>query len=148
MRFAAIAIVVGLAGTVLASTLQGAVMVSGDGLPATVLSVEDITASVSPRADEAAPEAMRLIDLRSGATCKIAKPDLDARTFQAVPFGPDCTRSPGLSRIAYWRSTPEGSLIMADRGGGTVLEFVPGDGVLYESIFPRNELITIVPAKG
>ena len=27
------------------------------------------------------------------------------------------------------------------------IEFAPGDGVLYESIYPENQLITIVPAK-
>ena len=149
MRFAAIAMAVGIGGIMLASNLQGAVMIPGAGLSATVLSDQDadVTGSIAPRVDGGAPEAVRLIDLRTGATCKVAKPDPDARTFQAVPFGPDCARSPRLSRITYWRSTVEGSLIMADSGGSTVLEFAPGDGVLYESIYPENELITIVPAK-
>ena len=147
MRFAAIAMAVGVAGLFLASNLQGAAM-SGSVRPATLLSEEElVTGSIAPRARQEAPEAVRLIDLRTGATCKVAKPDPAARTFQLVPLGPDCARSPGMSRVAYWRSTEEGSLIMADSGGGTVLEFAPGDGVLYESIFPENELITIVPAK-
>lgn len=149
MRFAAIAISVGLAGTFLASNLQGAVMVTGAGLPATVLSSDDIvTGSVSAAPRRALPDAMRLIDLRSGATCKLARPNTEARVFEPVPFGPDCMSSPSLARIAYWRSTEEGSLIMADRSGIRVLEFSPGDGVLYESVFPETELITIVPAKG
>ena len=147
MRFAAIALGVGVAGAFLASNLQGAAM-SGAVRPATLLTDDIVTGGIAPRsARQEAPDAVRMIDLRTGATCKLAKPDPEARTFQLIPFGPDCSRSPGMDRVAYWRSTDEGSLIMADSGGGTVLEFAPGDGVLYESVFPENELITIVPAK-
>ena len=146
MRFVAIAMAIGVLGTFLASNLQGAVL-SGDVRPATLLTDDTITGSVVPLNRQEAPAAVRLIDLRTGATCKLAKPDPEARTFQLMLFGPDCSRSPGMSRAAYWRSTDNGALIIADSGGGTVLEFAPGDGVLYESIYPDNELITIVPAK-
>jgi hypothetical protein len=146
MRFAAIAMAVGVAGLFLASNLQGA-PISGAVHPSTLLTDDIVTGSIPARTDQTSPDAVRLIDLRTGATCKLAKPDPAERTFQLIPFGPDCSRSPGMSRVAYWRSTNEGALIMADSGGGTVLEFAPGDGVLYESIFPDNELITIVPAK-
>ncbi len=90
---------------------------------------------------------MRLIDLRNGATCKIAGPADAAAGFRRAPIGPDCAASPELARVAYWKTTGDGSLIMADGGGETVLEFIPGDGVLYESIYPSNALITIVPAR-
>lgn len=149
MRFAAIATIVGLAGTLLASNLQGAV-IAGEGISATVLATDDIITGsnvVDQQPTRQAPDAVRLIDLRSGATCKVAKPNPSAHDFSRVPFGPDCAKSPGLSQIAYWRSTDEGGLIMADRDHGTVLEFAPGDGVLFESVYPENELITIVPAK-
>ena len=148
MNFATIALGVGLAGAFLAASLQAPVTPNGDGLSATMLADGAIiTGSVAPRPIAAQSDAVRLIDLRTGATCKVAKPDPSARHFQAVPFGPDCMRSPGLSRISLWRSTDNGALIMADSGGDTVLEFAPGDGVLYESIYPSNQLITIVPAK-
>ncbi|BDA86064.1 hypothetical protein Sa4125_36060 [Aureimonas sp. SA4125] len=148
MRFATIAMAVGLVGAFLASNLQAPLTASTDDLAfTTVVDGTITTGSIAAVASAEAPGAMRLIDLKTGATCKVAKPDPDARDFHPVPFGPDCIRSPGLSRVSLWRSTDEGALIMADSGGGTILEFAPGDGVLYESIYPANQLITIVPAK-
>jgi len=64
-----------------------------------------------------------------------------------MPMGPDCAASPELARVAYWKTTDDGTLIMADSGGATVLQFIPGDGVLFESVYPSNALITIVPAR-
>ncbi|MEF2073132.1 hypothetical protein [Consotaella aegiceratis] len=133
--------------------MQGAAIVPGEGLPATVLANADVTpdpvvtGSIGTAAEREEMDAMRLIDLRSGATCKVAKPANQDESFKRVPLNPDCAASPELSRITYWRSTPSGTLIMADSGGATVLEFAPGDGVLYESIYPSNALITIVPAR-
>lgn len=153
MRFVAITLAVGLAGSALAANMREPVTVSGEGLPAAVLSDDDmtggdVTGGIETVRDRAQPDAMRLIDLKTGATCKVVRSDPESEIFSVVPFGPGCALNPRLSRIAYWRSTAEGALIMADRGGGTVIEFQPGDGVLYESVYPKNELITIVPAKG
>ncbi len=147
MKFATIAMGVGLAGAFLASSLQGPVKMSTDDLATTVVDGTITTGAIAPRPAADSAGAMRLIDLKTGATCKVSKPDPAARDFHPVPFGPDCIRSPGLSKVALWRSTDDGALIMADSGGGTVLEFAPGDGVLYESVYPTNQLITIVPAK-
>lgn len=145
MKFVAIATAVGVAGTLLASNLQGAVSVPGEGLPAAALTESEAAEGLE---GTKASGAVRLIDLKAGTTCKVARPSPETETFSAVRFAPDCTKSPGLARIAYWRSTADGSLILADNGGGTVLRFAPGDGVLYESVYPRNALITIVPARG
>jgi hypothetical protein len=149
MRFATIAMAVGLVGAFLASSLQGTAKLATDDLATSARLVDGTitTGAIAARDAVEAPGAMRLIDLRTGATCKVSKPDPAARIFHPVPFGPDCTRSPGLSRVSLWRSTDDGALIMADSGGGTVIEFAPGDGVLYESVYPENQLITIVPAK-
>ncbi|SJZ79476.1 hypothetical protein [Consotaella salsifontis] len=152
MRFAAIALTIGVAGVMLASRVQGVAIVPGAGLPATVIAdaevqpSHEITGSIQSDTREG-PKAARLIDLRSGATCKVANPQVADHNFSRVPIVSHCSASPELSKIAYWRSTPSGVLIMADSGGETVLEFAPGDGVLYESIYPSNALITIVPAR-
>jgi len=95
-----------------------------------------------------APAAMRLIDLRNGANCKVAKPAEDTAGLQPLPLDGDCANSPELSRVAFWQAREDGSLVMADNGGRTVIEFIPGDGVLYESVYPSNALITIVAARG
>ncbi len=149
MRFAAITLGVGLAGLTLAANLQPELSVSGDGLPADVVVVVDptVTGAVAPAPSAVEPDAVRLIDLRSGASCKTETPP-ETHELRAAPLGPDCAGSPSLSRIVYWRATPGGSLIMADNSGRRVLEFAPGDGVLFESVYPASELITIVPARG
>ncbi|WP_102958662.1 hypothetical protein [Mangrovicella endophytica] len=148
MRFDTIAFSVGIAGTLLVSNLQGAtILPANDGLAATVLVDPVITNSVQPATTPAEANAIRMIDLRSGTTCKAAKPDASAKTFRYAPIGADCAGSPELSKIAYWRASDDGTLIMADSSGDTVLRFAPGDGVLYESVYPPTALITIVPAK-
>lgn len=152
MKFAVTVLAVGVVGAFVASNLQGAVMVPGQGLPAKALTSADVTNSIPQPAEAKIAEAenaraVRLIDLRSGATCKVAKPDPSDHSLQRAPMGPDCAASPDLKRIAYWRSTADGDLVMADNSGATVLKFAPGDGVLYESIYPSSALITIVPAK-
>ena len=50
--------------------------------------------------------------------------------------------------MTKWRAVDDGSLEMADAQGRTVLRFIPGDGVLYESVYPANAMVTIVPARG
>ncbi|GGE25162.1 hypothetical protein GCM10011390_50780 [Aureimonas endophytica] len=147
MKFAAITIGVGIVGALLASSLQSPAKISGDGLPADVVVDPTITGSIVKTAGATGSGAVRLIDLKSGASCKTVTPP-DSGEISAAPLGADCAKSPSLSRIAYWRAAADGSLIMADRSGKTVLEFAPGDGVLYESVYPANELVTIVPARG
>lgn len=148
MRFVAIVTGVGAGGWLLAAAVQGPVAVPGEGLPAAALSPGALTQGAAAATPDRGPlGAVRLIDLKNGETCKVDRPDPEAKTFSAVPLGQGCAASPGFARIAYWRSTADGSLIMADSGGGTVLKFAPGDGVLYESVYPRNALITIVPAR-
>ncbi|MFD2236429.1 hypothetical protein [Aureimonas populi] len=145
MNFAAMVLSVGVAGAILAYNMQGPAIAANETLVAAMRPSVEITGSIGATAAPA--NAIRLIDLRSGATCKMARPET-GESFTRVPLGPECAKAPQLAGVAYWRTTQEGSLIMADRGGQTVLEFVPGDGVLYESVFPSNELITIVPARG
>ena len=147
MNFAAITLGVGLAGALLAAGLQGGTAISAEGLPANVIVDPGTTGSIVPAEEIDDMDGVRLIDLKSGASCRTVTPP-ESQELAAAPIGPDCARSPSLSRIAYWRSTPGGSLIMADSGGRRVLEFAPGDGVMYESVYPANELITIVPARG
>lgn len=147
MKFAATVLSVGFAGMILASYLQGPASAANEVFAAEPAVSNEITGSVRP--DATPPSAaVRLIDLRSGATCKIMQPATEASDFERMPMGPDCGRSPALASVTQWRATENGSLIMAASDGRTVLEFVRGDGVLYESVFPSNELITIVPARG
>ncbi|KQT85919.1 hypothetical protein ASG48_04780 [Aurantimonas sp. Leaf443] len=131
----------------LVSKLQGApVLPQTSHVAATVLD-EMVTGTVVPRAERAA-DAIRLIDLKSGATCKMARPTHVGTQFSPAPVGPDCTGSADLQRIAQWRNAEDGSLEMADADGRTVYRFIPGDGVLFESVYPNNALVTIVPARG
>ncbi|KAB0677989.1 hypothetical protein [Aureimonas leprariae] len=148
MNFAAITAGVGLVGTLLAASLQGGPAFSGDLAASGIvdpMTTGGIAAAASAPRD--ASGDIRLIDLKAGATCRTEAPPADGG-LKAAPLGTDCAKSPSLSRIAYWRSEPDGSLVMADAGGRKVLEFAPGDGVMYESVYPSNELITIVPARG
>lgn len=147
MRFVAIATAVGLVGLLLAVSVGGAGTPAEPSLSA-ALTPPAATGSVLAAPERAAPAAIRLIDLKSGATCKMGRPAAGGGgRFAPVPFGPDCARLPGLARAAYWRLDADGGLIVADAGGDTVLTFAPREDILYESVYPATELITIVPAK-
>lgn len=147
MRFAPVALVVGFAGTLLAANLQGPAVASTNSLVAAMQPSAEITASIPATPADPSPDTVRLIDLRNGASCKIAGPADAAEGVARMPIGPACAKSPELSRVAYWQAKADGSLVMTDREGETVLEFMPGDGVLYESVYPDNALVTIVPAR-
>jgi len=146
MNFAAVALGVGLVGALFSASLQGSETASAESLVASMSPSDDVTGSIGP-SPKAPTAAVRLIDLRNGASCKLAGPTGVDDELRRMPIGPACAASPDLSRVAYWRTTADGSLIMADNSGATVLEFIPGDGVLYESVYPSNALITIVPAR-
>ncbi|MBB3951577.1 hypothetical protein [Aureimonas jatrophae] len=146
MRFAAVTLGVGFVGTILASYLQSPSVASAESLVARMSPPAHLIAAET--AVPAAPAAMRLIDMRNGANCKVPSPADGDGALQPLPIGGECSASPELSRVAYWQTREDGSLVMADNGGRTVLEFIPGDGVLYESIYPTNALITIVAARG
>ncbi len=146
MRFAPVALVVGFAGTILASYLQGPAVASTDSLVAAMSPSPEITASIASDTTPEQRETVRLIDLRNGASCKVnAAIDIDGP--HRMPMGPACAKSPDLARVAYWETKHDGTLVMTDHQGETVLEFMPGDGVLYESVYPNNALITIVAAR-
>ena len=146
MRFAPVALVVGFAGTIMASYLQGPAVASTDSLVATMSPSPEITASIPTETAAPQAETVRLIDLRNGATCKV-NASMDEDGPQRLPIGPACAKSPDLARVAYWETKDDGSLVMTDHQGETVLEFMPGDGVLFESVYPNNALITIVAAR-
>ena len=162
MNFAAIAIGAGIAGALLVAYVQGPPLPVSAALTNTTVIDPMTTAALPParvpgasalasgatQTDGARPDAFRLIDLRSGATCKIASFGALGTTFAPAPIGPDCSGSRELSQVAKWRTDSDGSLEMADAEGRTVLRFMPGDGVLYESIYPANAMVTIVPARG
>jgi hypothetical protein len=101
-----------------------------------------------PKPSDQRSSAIRLIDLRSGANCKMARPDALPNYYTPAPLGPDCVSSPELRQVSQWRSGDDGALEMADAEGETVLRFMPGDGVLFESIYPSDTMMTIVPARG
>ncbi|RFC62822.1 hypothetical protein DYI37_12715 [Fulvimarina endophytica] len=148
-NFVATAACAGLAAVVLVANLQGA-PVSAETTRADVTVIDPkTTASLAVPGAQAAPaKALRMIDLRSGATCRIAAPAKTSQDLTRAPVGPECQGSPALSRVAKWRHTPDGSLEMLDEEDETVLLFMPGDGVLYESIYPSEALVTIVSANG
>lgn len=147
MRFAAMVLAVGLAGTALASNLPSPSIASAESLVASLTPLDEAKGPMTMHA-KAPTRTVRMIDLRNGSSCKISSPAGSDQGFQPMPIGPDCANaSPELARAAFWRTEADGSLVIADRGGQTVLEFMPGDGVLYESIYPSNTLITIVPAR-
>lgn len=146
MNFAAVALGVGLVGALVSASLQTLGPANAESLVASMRPSPEHTGSVGP-SPKAPTQAVRLIDLRNGASCKLAGPTEARDGFRRMLAGPECAASPDLSRVAFWRTTEDGTLIMADSGGATVLEFIPGDGVLYESVFPSNALITIVPAR-
>ncbi|MCB8837065.1 hypothetical protein [Aurantimonas sp. VKM B-3413] len=150
MNFSAIVLGSGLAAVMLVAHLHGEPLPAGDTRASSSMIDPMIVGSNKP-AQAAAPsgpaKAIRLIDLRSGATCKMANPDNLGDNYRPAPIGPDCAGSPELKSVVQWRSTSDGSLEMADVTGRTVLRFMPGDGVLYESVYPAQTLITIVPAR-
>ncbi len=148
MNFVATAAIAGIAAVVLVANLQGAPLPSETTRAGATLIDPKTTASIKVQPTQQPSPAMRMIDLRSGATCRIVKPDDLTEEFIAAPIGPDCQRSPALERVAKWRQTPDGALEMADDSEQTVLRFMPGDGVLYESIYPSEEFVTIVSANG
>ena len=162
MNFVAIAIGAGIAGALLVAYVQGPPLPVTAALTNTTVIDPTTTAAVAParapsvsaltngaaQTNALRPDAFRLIDLRSGATCKIANPGTLAGSFAPAPIGPDCAGSRELSQVTKWRADSDGSLEMADAEGRTVLRFMPGDGVLYESIYPANAMVTIVPARG
>ncbi|MEX6505273.1 hypothetical protein [Jiella sp. M17.18] len=151
MNFSAIVLGSGLAAVMLVSHLHGEPMPIGDTRAAQSMVDPMIVGSTVPTPSPVSAKpaaAIRLIDLRSGVTCKVASPAGLGDSFKPAPIGPDCAASPDMKDVAQWRSTKDGSLEMADAKGKTVLKFMPGDGVLYESIFPSQSLITIVPARG
>jgi hypothetical protein len=150
MRFAAIALATGFVGTLFAANVQGNAWTEGaEAAGLSVLGTEKLdpayTGSIAGSSKRA--EALRLIDLRTGKVCKTEASEPATQAFTDAPIGEDCKRSLSYSRVAYWREASDGTLILADRGGGTVLAFAPGDGVLYESVYPTDALITIVPAR-
>ncbi|MEC5322136.1 hypothetical protein [Aurantimonas sp. A3-2-R12] len=147
MNFAATAFGAGIAASVFVAGLQGATVTATE--PVAGVATLAATAMVSTAAaDTTRLNAVRLIDLRSGATCKIAaSPNLEAG-FANAPIGPDCAGSPTLQSVSQWRSSRDGTLEMADSEGRTLMRFMPGDGVLFESIYPSDAMVTIVPARG
>ncbi|MDY8110258.1 hypothetical protein U0C82_14035 [Fulvimarina sp. 2208YS6-2-32] len=149
MNFVATAAGAGIAAVILVANLQGGPLPSETTRAGATLIDPMTTAAVAPvtQTPKTSP-TIRMIDLRSGATCRI--PDLGGATAQytIAPLGPDCQTSPALAQIVKWRQTAEGTLEMADEHSKTILRFMPGDGVLYESFYPAEALITIVSANG
>ncbi len=147
MNFAATAFGAGIAASVLVSGLQGAPVTATEPVAGVTKLGATVTMSTAV-ADTPRVNAVRLIDLRSGATCRIAaSPNLEAG-YANAPVGPDCAGSPTLQSVSQWRSSRDGTLEMADSEGRTLMRFMPGDGVLFESIYPSDALVTIVPARG
>ena len=148
LNFAATVAGAGLAAIVLVANLQGAPLPKDETTRAGATLLDPMTITSIPAAPEQRPtEAIRLIDLRSGATCRMPYPHRLSESFSFAPVGPDCQGSPDLARVTKWRRTAEGYLEMADAGERPVLRFMPGDGVLYESVYPAQAIVTIVPAK-
>ena len=149
MNFAATVVGAGIAGAALIFYIESThAVVAEIGTEET--KVDRIrTASIGPAVpSDQGSSAIRLIDLRSGANCKMARPDDLPTYYTPAPLGPDCVNSPELRQVSQWRSGDDGALEMADTDGRTVLRFMPGDGVLFESIYPSDTMMTIVPARG
>ena len=150
MNFTATVLGTGVAALVLVVKLQAAPE-PGASLGAPLLGqglvTVDPTMVGSVQTSDARPAAMRLIDLRSGESCKILGSQPKSDTFEPAPLLPDCNSSK-LSRVSQWRADNDGTLEMADTHGETVMRFMPGDGVLFESVYPSDALVTIVPARG
>ena len=147
MRFVVTATAVGLVGLLLAVSVGATGTPAEPSLSAALTPDPATTGTVLPAPGRAAPGAIRLIDLKSGATCKMSRPAGSGQDFAPVPLGPECAKLPGLARAAYWRLDADGGLIVADAGGDTVLTFAPRADIFFFSVLPATELITIVPAK-
>lgn len=150
MNFTATVLGTGFAALVVVAQLQAAPEPGaslGTPLLGSGLVTVDPTVVGSVQVGNTKPSAMRLIDLRSGESCKILGSQPDSDTFEPAPLLPDCNSSE-LSRVSQWRAESDGTLEMADTHGETVMRFMPGDGVLYESVYPSDALVTIVPARG
>ncbi|MEN3792604.1 hypothetical protein [Fulvimarina sp. MAC3] len=148
MNFVATAAGAGIAAVVLVANLQGAPLPAETTRAGATLIDPRTTSSVPVPSVQQPASGMRMIDLRSGASCRIVNPDGLSEEFKAAPIGPDCQSSPAIGRVAKWRKMADGTLEMADDREQPVLRFMPGDGVLYESIYPSEALVTIVSANG
>jgi hypothetical protein len=146
MNYAVMVLSIGLAGVIAVSNMQGSTVAAHESLLATLSPSDEITHSV-PAATGEDKSALRFIDLRNGTTCKVAAPAHANGDWGRIPMGPGCLASADLAKASWWRKGVNGTLVMADEQGRTVLEFSPGDGVLYESVYPASALITVVPAK-
>ena len=149
LNFAATVAGSGLAAILLVAKLQGAPLPLEESRATATMIDPIMTGSAIASPSTSQPiSAIRLIDLKNGATCRVSSPKNLTGEFHAAPLGPDCLSSPLLQDVAQWRSSHDGTLEMADAQGKMVLRFIPGDGVLYESVYPAHALVTIVPAKG
>lgn len=150
MNFSTIVIGAGIAAMAVVSHLQSEPALAFEDTTRATMLDPSITGAVFT-ASEPTPakpsEAVRLIDLRSGATCRAARPAPAGHGYEPALLGPQCSTSPELQQVTQWRLEEDGTLNMADGSGQTVLRFMPGDGVLYESVYPAHALVTIVPAR-
>lgn len=61
--------------------------------------------------------------------------------------GADCDAVwPGLSKARTWTNNGDGTAVVADARGESILTVVDGDGFAYEAVEPADALITMMSA--
>lgn len=53
---------------------------------------------------------------------------------------------PALASATVWRQSEDGSVILVDAGGRSVVEFSEADGEGFESVVPAAPFLTLIPA--
>ena len=54
---------------------------------------------------------------------------------------------PGLSSVATWTETGDGTVVLSDAAGDAILTLAEGDGFAYEALDPPNAMITMSAAE-
>ena len=62
-----------------------------------------------------------------------------------VSVGPKCSGLvPELAEARFWRENADGTVTIADKDGGALIEFAIADGLAYESFRPGAPMVSLV----
>jgi hypothetical protein len=76
--------------------------------------------------------------------CVIGRGKAGAADLHEAKVGPGCAAlNPALARAREWRDGPDGSMALADGDGAAVMAFSAGDGIDYESYWPKAPLLSL-----
>lgn len=76
--------------------------------------------------------------------CKLTKLGPADAAQAEIELTQECfTLMPRLAEVRYWAEQKAGDVIFVAADGRKIAEFFPGDGVAYESSYPKSPLIAL-----